>query len=692
MRLPSWNLVEALSADASHWQPADDVVDAAEVVLRREHAEGQPLSSPKMPPVDDFFPPRNAPRRQGPISGGLFSPSRSSELKPSGLATPRAHQPAPDQLESAAHWYHWYQRGEGSGAVGRANEEFNSPLTALDVKLTVTTTGGMRLDASDSGDRVCADWFGGPPAPILARTLAHNPSPPDEPQKVSVVPVFCFPSFPDLPLFNPPCRILQEAPAALQANTILHNTPALPKSQKVTFDERQSSAEDARIQDQLSDAGRPLSARAQQLPWYLQSAASRSSNNFSPGRPSVREIRDARLVSNWSPPQLSLQSPTGAGAEKFQSPKNWLCSPETLDAQRGLDEEQQEDALKTMEDERVERELVAWREEMEMKRVAEVIKAGKVRQTKTDRDENQIEQEQIEQDEAASARAKAIEEHDRRKREAEQALLQAKEEQKKKRDSEIASARARAQDELEQKETAKEQMRLALAERRKSEAAAEIGAGKEETKRREEEAKRKKSLDDQARKEADQAKLAAFAERRRKAEEAAAAIEALDKERQEAEREEIERKRILEIKMKQDMEEEEERRKTEEAKKKKELEEEAERRKTEEAKRQKEIEEEEAKRRTEEAKRKQELEEEEERSKTEEAKRKKEMEEEAEKKFCLYKEIHAENERQRQSAEESMHKKEAAGAMVKNAASVPKKEVSIYFRRGKWSFLDDRTR
>ena len=63
-----------------------------------------------------------------------------------------------------------------------------------------------------------------------------------------------------------------------------------------------------------------------------------------------------------------------------------------MDAQRGLDEEQQEDALKTMEDERVERELVAWREEMEMKRVAEVIKAGKVRQTKTDRDENQIEQ------------------------------------------------------------------------------------------------------------------------------------------------------------------------------------------------------------------------------------------------------------------------------------------------------------
>jgi hypothetical protein len=229
--LPSWNLVEALSADASHWQPADDVVDAAEVVLRREHAEGQPLSSPKMPPVDDFFPPRNAPRRQGPISGGLFSPSRSSELKPSGLATPRAHQPAPDQLESAAHWYHWYQRGEGSGAVGRANEEFNSPLTALDVKLTVTTTGGMRLDASDSGDRVCADWFGGPPAPILARTLAHNPSPPDEPQKVSVVPVFCFPSFPDLPLFNPPCRILQEAPGPGLSRLLLTNARVRQKMQ-----------------------------------------------------------------------------------------------------------------------------------------------------------------------------------------------------------------------------------------------------------------------------------------------------------------------------------------------------------------------------------------------------------------------------------------------------------------------------
>jgi hypothetical protein len=200
MRLPSWNLVEALSADASHWQPADDVVDAADVVLRRAHAEGQPPSSPKMPPVDDFFPPRNAPRRQRPISGGLLSPSRSSEVKPSGLgltSTPGAHQPAPDELESAAHWYHWYQRGEGSGAVGPANEEFNSPLRALNVNFTGPNRGGTR-DTSNSGDQVSADWF--PPAPILARTLAHNPSPPDEQQKVSVVPVFYFPSFPYMPL------------------------------------------------------------------------------------------------------------------------------------------------------------------------------------------------------------------------------------------------------------------------------------------------------------------------------------------------------------------------------------------------------------------------------------------------------------------------------------------------------------
>ena len=198
--MPSWNLVEALSADASHWQPPDDVVDAAEVVLRRAHAEGQPPSSPKMPPVDDFFPPRNAPRRQGAMSGGLLSPSRSSELKPSGLgltSTPGAHQPAPDELESAAHWYHWYQRGEGSGAVGPADEEFNSPLRVLNVNFTVPKRGGM-LATSTSRDRVSADWF--PPAPILARTLAHSPSPPDELQKVSFVPIFCFPSFPNMPL------------------------------------------------------------------------------------------------------------------------------------------------------------------------------------------------------------------------------------------------------------------------------------------------------------------------------------------------------------------------------------------------------------------------------------------------------------------------------------------------------------
>ena len=56
------------------------------------------------------------------------------------------------------------------------------------------------------------------------------------------------------------------------------------------------------------------------------------------------------------------------------------------------------------------------------------------------------------QEKEASARARALGEHDKRRREAEEVLARAKEDDKTKRVMEIASARARARDELARKE------------------------------------------------------------------------------------------------------------------------------------------------------------------------------------------------------------------------------------------------
>ena len=172
----SWNLVDALSANASHWQPADRVVDAAVEALRRARGaeEDQPPSSPRMPSVDCYFPPRNGPPRQGPFTGAMFSPRWSSELKPSSLGltpTPRAHRPAPDQLENVLN--------EGSRPASPAGEEIKSPLRAPTVTFADLELG-RASEPSKSSDR-----FGRSPTPVLARTLAHNSRPLIEQQKVS---------------------------------------------------------------------------------------------------------------------------------------------------------------------------------------------------------------------------------------------------------------------------------------------------------------------------------------------------------------------------------------------------------------------------------------------------------------------------------------------------------------------------
>jgi len=137
------------------------------------------------------------------------------------------------------------------------------------------------------------------------------------------------------------------------------------------------------------------------------------------------------------------------------------------------------------------------------------------------------------QEEDESARAKAIEEHNRRRIEAQEAITKTRNEAQRKRSAEIASARAGAGDEMARKEAEAEQLHTVMIGRRKQQAAEEmVRAGEEERKRQsleeervhqEEQVRRKREIDKQQKKAVDEERLATIAEKRREVEASAVA-------------------------------------------------------------------------------------------------------------------------------------------------------------------------
>lgn len=220
--------------------------------------------------------------------------------------------------------------------------------------------------------------------------------------------------------WQPACRVLHAAEIALdnaeddggQSSPDLFQVDAFfaPKPSNLSEDEWKSSrAIETRfnvafsINNEENESNRPdgfeegagfrvpVSAKV-----LTQISDLKCNGNWSPGRPSVRQALDAKLVSQFSVPHQHAAL---------------VCEKQDVNTCSAGEESLQ-------------------REQDDMTR--EVVR-------------------QL-QEKEASARARALEEHDKRRREAEEARARAKEDDKKKLVVEIASARARARDELARKE------------------------------------------------------------------------------------------------------------------------------------------------------------------------------------------------------------------------------------------------